>query len=125
MSLSGGLTNISRALSGLAGVAGLAGDSGTYYHKNDSGFTCYFFWGSSTTAGVALGGLMNDLETVRITVPVGTSFSGLEPGIGDVLVTDDSKQWSVQNVVKLGLPSNPCAWALDLEREPELNRTNG
>jgi len=102
-----------------------AGDSGTWYHKNDSGMTVYFFWGIADVAGQEFAGSMNDIENATITLPRMSGITGLEPGDGDVLVDSSSRAWRVLTINLLGLPTNPAAWTLGLQREPEFNRTHG
>ena len=101
------------------------GDSGTFYHKNDSGMTVYFVWGAANTDGGQLAGLSHDMETTTLTMPRITGITGLEPGEGDLIADSSSRYWGVVSIRKLGLPSNPCAWQLEVMREAELNRTDG
>lgn len=118
----GAMDNIGRALLTLSKVRG---DSGTYYHRNDSGQTIYFVWGNASTAPDEIANVLNDVEGANVTIPKQSCLSGLEPSPGDVLVDASSKAWRVDNVSKLGLATNPCAWRLMLSREAELNRTDG
>jgi hypothetical protein len=125
MSLSLGMDGIAQALGSLASVAGVVGDSGTYYHKNDSGMTVYFFWGTSTTEQVDAGYLQSDIETLNLTMPRIAGITGLEPAVGDLIMDSLSRFWGIVSVKKLGLPTNPAAWLLAVTREAELNKTDG
>ena len=121
MSMSGAMDNIAAALSGLASQAGAVGDSGTYYSRNDSGYTAYFFWASSTIDPDRTYGVTNDFEESSVTMPKCSGITGNEPSPGDLL-TIASIPWTVLSVAKLGLPSNPVAYKLSIRREPEANR---
>lgn len=121
MSLNSSMDNVARAL---LRTAHRKGDSGTYYHKNDSGTTVYFIWGTATTTSDDALGVSSDSEEAQVTLPRFVGITGLEPAIGDVLLTG-SQYWGVRSIQKLGLHSNPAAWLLAVTRELELNRSDG
>lgn len=121
MSMSGAMDNIAAALSGLASHSSAVGDSGTYYSRNDSGYTVYFFWNASAIDPDTSFGATNDFEECNITMPKCSGITGNEPSPGDLLSAGGT-YWAVLNVKKLGIPTNPAAYQLRIRREPEANR---
>jgi hypothetical protein len=115
-SLAGALLNICRA----------RGDSGTWYNRNDSGYTCYFAWGNRAAVnGDTMAGAIHDIEETTITMPYQSGTTGNEPSPGDLLADSSGRYWQCLNVQKLGLPMSPCGYQCQMRREPEVNRING
>jgi hypothetical protein len=115
------MDNIAHALSGLAAQAGAVGDSGTYFCRNDSGYTAYFFWNASSIDPDQTFGATNDFEECNVTMPRCSGVTGNEPSPGD-LMSAGGTYWAILSVKKLGLPMNPAAYQLRIRREPEANR---
>lgn len=123
MSMSGAMDGVAHALSGLLSQAGAVGDSGTWYNRNDSGYTVYFAWGTSALLSAdTFAGTIADIEEASVTIPKQTGMTGNEPSPGDLLAASGGDYWRCVDVKKLGLPQNPCAYVCRMQREPELNK---